>query len=148
MTSKWILRFTEITEIVAGWSKDPNRKVGCSIINSDNRIISTGYNGLPADLKDSKEILNDRDRKRMYTVHAEVNAILNAITSVEGATLFVNSFPCNVCAGVIVAAKIKKVVVPKPNLEHKHWGASWKVAQDILESSGKEIVYVKSYTCS
>ena len=148
MNNQWIVRLTDLTEIVASRSKDPNTKVGCIIVNSDRRIISTGYNRLTSGLKDSEEILNNKDRKRMYTVHAEVNAVLNAIESVEGATLFVDSFPCNVCAGVIVGAKIKKVVAPRPNLQHNYWGVFWRVAEHILKSSKTEIVYAESYTRS
>lgn len=42
-------------------------------------------------------------------VHAEYRAIMGR-PSVEGCTLYVTSYPCNVCARVIVQAGIDKVV--------------------------------------
>ena len=44
-------------------------------------------------------------------VHAEQNALLQAGRDAEGATLYVNAFPCKICAKLIINARIKRVVV-------------------------------------
>ena len=49
----------------------------------------------------------------MYVVHAERNAILNYRGSrkdLEGATIYVDLFPCNECAKEIIQSGIKEVV--------------------------------------
>ena len=45
------------------------------------------------------------------SAHAELNAILNAISSnLKGCTLYVGLFPCNECAKAIIQSGIKEVV--------------------------------------
>lgn len=62
-----------------------------------------------------REKLNLRAGRRIEiscSVHAEANAIAQAAKqeiSVDGASIFVTSFPCIVCMRLIVAAGIKKV---------------------------------------
>lgn len=50
-------------------------------------------------------------------VHAEMSALSDAARkgiSVEGATLYCTTFPCHICAKLIVAAGIKKVIYLEP----------------------------------
>ena len=44
-------------------------------------------------------------------VHAEQNALLQAGRDAEGATLYVNAYPCKICAKLIINARIKRVVM-------------------------------------
>ncbi|MBI4215152.1 MAG: hypothetical protein HY602_00300 [Parcubacteria group bacterium] len=51
--------------------------------------------------------------EKACSVHAEVNAIAKAARQgikIDGATMFVTSFPCLICMRSIIAAGIKKVV--------------------------------------
>lgn len=51
------------------------------------------------------------------TVHAEMAALCDAAArgvSVKGATMYVNTFPCHICARHIVAAGIKRLVYIEP----------------------------------
>ena len=50
------------------------------------------------------------DTKYPYVVHAELNAILNARTTVRDCIVYVSLFPCNECAKAIIQAGIKEVV--------------------------------------
>ncbi len=95
-------------------SKDPSTRVGACIVNSDNKILSMGYNGAPIGLSD--DVMPwDRDgdfldTKYPYVCHSELNAILNSSSSVRGARVYVTLFPCNECAKVIIQAGIKEVI--------------------------------------
>ena len=97
-------------------SKDPNTQVGCCIVSQDNKILSMGYNGLPKGCSDDefpwlREGENPLETKYIYTVHSELNAILNYRGgSLEGSKLYVTLFPCNECAKAIIQAGIKTVV--------------------------------------
>ena len=42
--TKWHKRFFDLAYLVASWSKDPSSKIGAVIVDSRNRVISTGYN--------------------------------------------------------------------------------------------------------
>ena len=49
--------------------------------------------------------------KYAYVCHAELNAILNNKGSnLEGATIYVDLFPCNECAKAIIQSGIKEIV--------------------------------------
>ena len=48
----WDLRFLDLAKLVSTWSQDPSTKVGAVIADSDNRIVSIGYNGFPKGIKD------------------------------------------------------------------------------------------------
>lgn len=76
--SKWDHRFLELAELVGSWSKDPSTQVGAVIVDIDNRIVSTGFNGFPRGCLDHADTLGDRDRKLLRTIHAEDNALLFA----------------------------------------------------------------------
>ena len=97
-------------------SKDPNTQVGCCIVSQDNKILSMGYNGLPIGCSDDefpwvREGEDPLETKYVYTVHSELNAILNYRGgSLEGAKLYVSLFPCNECAKAIIQAGIKTIV--------------------------------------
>ena len=54
-----------------------------------------------------------REIEKSCSVHAEVNAIATAARrgiKIDGATMFVTSFPCLICIRSFIAAGIKKVV--------------------------------------
>jgi dCMP deaminase len=112
----WDRKFLELTANIASFSKDPSTQVGSIIVNSQRRIISTGYNGLPRNIPDSIEILNDRKLKYPVIVHAEDNAFCYAKEynlDVSGCTIFTWPFmPCIPCGDLIIKNGIKRVVAP------------------------------------
>lgn len=117
----WDEFFMGVAQLSARRSRDPNTQVGACIVK-DNKIVSTGYNGMPrtCDDKDLPMARNSAmwlENKYPYIVHAELNAILNApTTNLKDCTIYVTLFPCNECAKAILQAGITKVVY----LEDKH----------------------------
>ena len=139
----WHRRFLAMAQLVATWSKDPSTRVGAVIVNPNTRaIISTGYNGFPRGIDDTRHRLDTREIKLAMTVHAEVNAILNAArngSQVDGAWLFCTWPPCQHCAGAIIQAGIARVVY----IEHadvERWRESFNLAQALLGEAGIEAV--------
>ena len=114
---KWDEYFMAIAKLSAMRSKDPNTQVGACIVGCDNRILSIGYNGAPNGFHDDTfpweregEMI---DTKYAYVCHAELNAILNYRGSrkdLEGAKIYVDLFPCNECAKLIIQSGIKEVI--------------------------------------
>ena len=54
-----------------------------------------------------------KEIEKSCSVHAETNAIATAARrgiKIDGATMYVTSFPCLICMRAIVAAGIKKIV--------------------------------------
>ncbi len=111
----WDEYFMGVAQLSALRSKDPNTQVGSCIVSSSHKILSMGYNGLPAGCDDDEfpwgregEVL---DTKYPFVTHSELNAILNYRGgSLEGATLYVSLFPCNECAKAIIQAGIRTVI--------------------------------------
>ena len=104
----WDEYFMGVAMLSGRRSKDPNTQVGCCIVSADNKILSMGYNGLPRGCSDDEFPL---ETKYVYTVHSELNAILNySGGSLEGAKLYVSLFPCNECAKAIIQSGIKEVI--------------------------------------
>ena len=48
----WDEYFMGVAMLSAGRSKDPSTQVGACIVNDENRIMSVGYNGMPAGCSD------------------------------------------------------------------------------------------------
>lgn len=111
----WDEYFMGLALLSAGRSKDSNTQVGACIVNSENKILSVGYNGMPIGCCDDNmpwerdgDTLNT---KYPYVCHAELNAILNSSTgSVKGGKVYVTLFPCNECAKAIIQSGIREVV--------------------------------------
>lgn len=108
-------QFLELAEHIAGWSKDPSTQVGAVIVRPDRTIASVGYNGFPRGVADDWERLMDRELKNALTVHAELNAILNAHERLDGCTIYVTHPPCVSCAAAIIQSGIKYVAYKKPD---------------------------------
>ena len=120
----WDEYFMGVAMLSGMRSKDPNTQVGCCIVSQDNKILSMGYNGLPKGCSDDvfpwdREGEDPLDTKYVYTVHSELNAILNYRGgSLEGAKLYVSLFPCNECAKAIIQSGIKEVIYDSNKYEN------------------------------
>jgi dCMP deaminase len=129
---KWDLHFMNIAlNEVAHWSKDPNKKVGCLIVSPDSRQFTMGYNGFPQGVDDDVSHLKDKISKNQLTVHAELNAILNARTNLTNWVLYVTEPPCIECVKALIQAGIVRVVCP-PILTNSSWQENQQYAQSIL----------------
>jgi dCMP deaminase len=141
--SHWDLRFLRIAREVQSWSKDPSTKCGCVLVK-ERRVLSTGYNGLPASLSDSLERYMDRDFKLASIIHAEKNAIFNAAkngSQTEGATAYITWPPCSQCASALIQAGVSKVVCPNPNSGPKRWVTNFLLANELLYEAGVKVLY-------
>lgn len=136
--SKWDLRFMEMADLVAGWSKDPNKGVG-SVIARGKKFVSLGFNGIPSGIEDDPEILHSAD-KNLYMSHAERNAIDLSETSLEGCTLYASFYPCNECAKSIAQKGITRVVTRRPDMSITKYG--WQVTEYVFNKKGIEVVFI------
>lgn len=136
-------RFLEIAGHIAQWSKDPRTRVGAVLVGNKDQIISQGFNGFPRKVEDTSERLNDRTLKNKLVIHAEANAVYNAIfngASTEGATIYVSGLPCcHECAKVIIQTGISRVVMDSnPEDSPEPWDSSGKLALELFKEAGVE----------
>ena len=112
----WDEFFMGAAVLCAKRSKDPNTQVGACIVNSENRILSVGYNGFPSGCNDDtfpwdRSANDSYDTKYPYVCHAELNAILNYRGgNLSGSRIYVALFPCNECAKAIIQSGIREVM--------------------------------------
>lgn len=122
---EWSEYFMATAFLAAQRSKDPATQVGAVIVNVERKIVGIGYNGFPAGCDDaifpwSKNGSDPMERKYLYVVHAEVNAILNKNSAnVKGCTMYVALFPCNECAKMIIQAGVRHVAYLSDKHAHK-----------------------------
>jgi len=118
LKSKFIKYFMDIAQRTAELSHARRLHVG-AIVVKDDRIISIGYNGMPAgwDNNCEDEIKwPNGDIKFLTTkpevLHAETNAIAKLARSNEsglGSDMFITHSPCLDCAKLIFQSGIKRV---------------------------------------
>lgn len=107
----WDDYFMSIASSVATRSTCDRLHVGCVIVK-DNRILSTGYNGSIRGLEHCDDVghLYNKEDRCIRTIHAEQNAILHAIESLNGSTVYVTHYPCENCSKLLVQSGVKRVV--------------------------------------
>ena len=123
-----------MAKLVSTWSKDPSTKVGSVIVDSDNTVISVGFNGLPRRIQDTDQRLNNRDIKLKMIIHAEINAIITAKRPLNGATIYTYPFmSCSQCAGLIIQSGICRHISYKTNNER--WRDSFDLALEMFDEA-------------
>jgi len=133
---KWHKRFLELAIVISNWSKDPSSKVGAVIVDSNKRIVSTGYNGFPIGVKDLSERLDDKNVKLKMVLHAEENAIMFAKRDLSDCTLYVSKIPpCSHCAGLIIQSGIKHVYVQNCEVSDR-WKESIEYSKIMFKEAG------------
>jgi dCMP deaminase len=145
----WDVYFMRLAYDVATKSKDPSTKFGAVIVK-EKRPILFGFNGLPPNVKDHPERLTT-PVKYDWIIHAEKNAIACGSKfgiATDQTALYISAWPCCGCAGMIVAAGIKKVVLHKPAVEvftrvNPKW--SRKISQTMFEEAGVTVEYVDMF---
>jgi dCMP deaminase len=143
----WETYFMNITNLVAERSTCLRRAVGAVLVK-DKRILSTGYNGSPSNLKHCAEVGCLREKLGIESgkmhelcrgIHAEQNAIIQAAyhgVSVKDASIFCTNQPCSICARMIINAGIKKIYYQS--------GYADSLAKELLDEAGIELQQIDS----
>lgn len=128
-----------MAKLVATRSTCIRRQVGAVIVK-DKRVLSTGYNGAPKgsrhcdELGCIREILDVPSGTRHELcrgVHAEQNAVVQAAyfgVSVKDASIYTTTYPCSMCAKIIINAGITEIVFGE--------GYPDDLSKELLEESG------------
>lgn len=157
MKQKFIDAYMDVAERFAKLSSAKRLQVGAIVVKND-RIISIGYNGMPAgwtndceykhyvfgNLPSDPWLFKEEDVNQFYllktkpeVIHAEANAIAKLAKSTDsgdGADMFLTHAPCIDCAKQIFTSGIKKV----------YFGEHYRNEDGLnfLEKCGVEIVHV------
>jgi dCMP deaminase len=139
MKQKFVNLYSDIAKRVAELSYAQRLHVG-AIVVKDDRIISLGYNGMPAGWdNDCEDVLVDGISSVLKTkpevLHAESNAIAKLAKSNDsgdGADLFITHSPCLECAKLIYQSGISRV----------YYGENYRddAGVKFLKKSGIEVI--------
>tara|TARA_Y100000593_G_C4322446_1_gene344621 strand:- start:4418 stop:5353 length:936 start_codon:yes stop_codon:yes gene_type:complete len=131
----WDEYFMHMVETTRHRSTCLSRRVG-AIATLNNRILGIGYNGAPSGAEhcashncgDPNCGSNGGER----TVHAEINALINAEGSLRGGTIYSSTEPCLSCTKMLINAGIVRVV-------YKHeYRKNTEVRDDLVREAGIE----------
>ena len=113
MRQSWQEYFMQIAQTVATRSTCDRAYVGCVLVNNNNRIIATGYNGSIHGDDHCIDVGHYmRDGHCIRTIHAEMNALLSCAKegiSANNTTCYVTHFPCLNCTKALIQAGVKEI---------------------------------------
>jgi dCMP deaminase len=116
----WDEYFMNIVHQLKKRSTCTRRQFGAIVVNGKKEIISTGFNGVVRGAEHCEDIGCIKDNLGVESgmghgicpaVHAEQNALIQAGKEAEGATLYLNGFPCKICSRLIVNSGIKRLIM-------------------------------------
>ena len=148
--------FLKIASVVGERSTCLRHHVGAVAVR-DKHILSTGYNGAAAGLRDCLELGCLRDENNIPSgtrheicraIHAEQNVIIQASlhgVSLEGATIYCTHTPCILCAKILTNARIKRFVSFGTYADNSFLElfAEAKITVDILDRPSDEITHLE-----
>lgn len=116
--------FMELAETVAKRSTCQRKQVWC-VIAKDWLIVSTWFNWVARWEKECiDQWCNSSCSDNCHTLHAEVNAIINAArlwVSILDAHVYCTLKPCSDCTRVLINAWINKVFYKWWDEKYEHW---------------------------
>lgn len=122
----WDETWMAVADEIAKRSLCVGRQVGAVIVDANNRIVATGYNGPPAEFSTGGKRCGEwcqRQRERQSgaplsygltcpTIHAELNALVFADRrDYENGTLYVTAACCGDCGKVVANSGVARVVM-------------------------------------
>jgi len=147
MKQKFVDYYMKVAELTSTLSYAKRLQVG-SVIVKGNKILATGYNGMPSGWDNTCETteiveLDEKFIKQLVTkqevLHSETNAIAKVSASTEsseGATMFCTHAPCINCAKLIYQSGINSL----------YYRDTYRDTAGItfLESSGVSVIKYKT----
>jgi len=141
----WTERWMDLANLIASWSKDRSRKVGCVIVDERQTVVSLGWNGFPRGVDDNVGVRHERPAKYLWTHHAEANAIDNAAANgraCKHCTMYLTWYPCASCARHIIQAGIRHLVCVEPDWEDISFSSDFHASRSMLREAGVSTFYV------
>lgn len=151
MRDSWEVTWIEVAHAIAGRSLCVRDQVGAVIVDANQRIVATGYNGPPSGFCHNEMVCDawcprshgdelSRDYSDCVSLHAEANAISAArLEARQDATLYVTSHVCFGCAKLIANSGVAHAVVHATDSSpHRNPAASY----ELLRSCGIAVTFM------
>ena len=121
----WDEYFIKLAHEVSSRTTCMRRAVGAVIVK-ENRILATGYNGVPRGMRHCDEVGCLRDQLGVPSgqrqeicrgLHAEQNAIIQAARygiDISDSKIYITTQPCITCAKMLINAGITEIIYTDP----------------------------------
>lgn len=139
----WDKRWMKQAKEYASWSKDKSRGVGAVVVRGGKEQVSYGFNGFPKKIDDEKPERHTRPAKYLWTVHAELNAVLKK-GDFDGTTMYCTLFPCARCAGPMIQVGICELVTYPPDLTDPNYADEFRVSLEMFEEAGVSVRFIEA----
>lgn len=119
----WDEHFMDLAKVASKRSTCLRRKTGAVLVTRDKWFIAEGYNGAPKGLphcdelggclREKLKVPSGQRHEICRAVHAEMNVIIQSAregASTKNATLYTTTFPCIICAKILINAGIEQIV--------------------------------------
>lgn len=136
--------YLRIAELMSHQATCPRRQVGCVLVDRRNRILATGYNGVPSGAPHCTDVAcpgagfpSGQGLEHCEAIHAEQNAILLLPDPWEVATAYVTTFPCDSCIKLFLGTSCRRIVYrdsyPHPSARDRWAMSGGEAVQMTLE---------------
>lgn len=146
----WDEYFLKLAYFVSAKSKDIRTKIG-SVVAKNKRILSTGYNGIPAGCNDELIERQSYPTKKYYFSHSEANSIFFAArngVNISESSIYTLATPCSNCAQAIIQSGIKSVIIHSEYNRlfenDKDWEESCKHTKQMFLESGVDLIPIST----
>jgi tRNA(adenine34) deaminase len=121
MSASWDAAMAHALDAARASLESEDVPVGAVVVGEDGRLLGRGSNA--------------RERSADPTAHAEIIALREAARELgswrlTGATLVVTLEPCPMCAGALVAARVRRVVFGAPDPKAGACGSLYNLCVD------------------
>jgi dCMP deaminase len=146
------LYFAAMASLVSMRGTCTRRRVGCVLVNSQNHVIGTGYNGVASGQAHCFDVPcpganapSGEDLDQCYALHAEQNALLQCRDVREISTCYTTLAMCVTCTKLLLNTGTTRIVFlesyAQSNISEKLWkeaGGEWvqlnlKETNDVLK---------------
>ena len=137
--------FLMMARIAAARATCAGRKVGCVLVDSGGHVLSTGYNGVPANVVHCCDtpcpgVTQETGiYSQCQAIHAEMNAVARCLRPHDVHTAYCTISPCTECVKILLATTCRRLVY------YELHPASMPEAKQLWTTSGGAWLYETFY---
>jgi dCMP deaminase len=138
--------FLTLAQLVAKRSNCYKRQVGCVLVDAQDNILSTGYNGVPRGIKHCKigQCFKDTGEPfyTCHSIHAEQNALIICHAPRLIHKCYITYAPCNSCLAMLLNTGCDEIIYSeeRKNEEKSKYGFElWKAQKRIISYSNLNV---------
>ena len=126
--------FIEMARVVATRSTCCRRKVGCVMVDFDDRVLCTGYNGNPPQFPhcidnpcEGAHLPSGTGLDICGATHAEINALCFCPDIKKIKTIYVTTSPCSNCIKALLNTSAERIVFEEEYASSHNLSKEWWV---------------------